>query len=182
MEPIAQIADMQTLTSPAYPAEAKSFQTHPGETLGHAPHKHTKGATLLWGISGGTVLSVAGFVALTMYQQYTDSFNELRNDLKHLNQTTSEHAKREEVSNRMSKLWTAMKDTNKEVQSARESFAAQGNRLDLLEQQLKSSQEDRRELLHEVQRLRERLARFEGRQIPAATPPGRQDAKNADNP
>jgi hypothetical protein len=116
-----------------------------------------------WGVSGGSILSVLGFLALTLYQQYNDSLTELRNDLKRFNITCGDLVKKDEMHNRMTHLYTKLKELG-------DNHADGKSHLMLVEHQLKVSEEERRELMHEVQRLRERLAAVEGRQSVAATP------------
>jgi hypothetical protein len=112
---------------------------------------------ILWGLSGGTAISIVGFVALTLYQQYNDGLTELRNDLKHFNETCGDTVKREELHNRMNHLHTILKDLYT-------TGAERHTRFEVLEQQFKASEEDRKELSREVQHLRERLAAAEARQ------------------
>ena len=44
---------------------------------------------LLWGM-GGTLLSAVGFIAMILFEQYNSALSELRNDLKHFHETSSE--------------------------------------------------------------------------------------------
>src|SRR6516165_5262271 len=52
-----------------------------------SPQKKNR-LSLFWKISGGTILSVSGFVAMLLFEQYNNSLAELRNDLKHFNETS----------------------------------------------------------------------------------------------
>src|SRR5439155_1816655 len=49
---------------------------------------------LVWGL-GGTLLSAVGFIALALFEQYNGMISELRGDLKHFNETSSEYVKKE---------------------------------------------------------------------------------------
>jgi predicted flavoprotein YhiN len=152
-EPISHVA-----------ADGRPFSaTRPeGGAPGHS--KTGKAASILWGISGGTVFSVVGFVVLTLYQQYNENLVDINKDLKHLNEVTAEHMKREEVRTRMTTLWNSLKDMTKEVQVAKTMNVSQEGRIIRLEERWKAAEEERRELVRELQRLRERLARVEGQQ------------------
>jgi len=115
-----------------------------------------KGHPLLWGL-GGTLLSVAGFVAMILFDQYNSMVSELRNDMKHFNETYNEFVKRETFHR-----WTdQIKEFRRELQA---STLARTQ----LEQELKATEKTRDELVKELQHVRERLATVEGRQ--AATP------------
>jgi hypothetical protein len=124
---------------------------HPDALANPALHKF-KGKGLLWGL-GGTILSVIGFVALALFEQYNGMLSELRTDLKHFNETSGEFVKKENVQ----KYREEMKNCTKEIQA---SSAART----LLEQELRSSEKVREEMAHELQHMRERLAFLEGRQ------------------
>jgi hypothetical protein len=138
----------------AAPAPACCHQAGP------AAPKSKGRATLLWGISGGTVLSVVGFIALALFEQYNDCLNELRGDLKHFNMTCADLVKKEDLRNRMTSIKTALK----ELQAANAAAAVREAGMAHLEQQLKASEDEAKELTRELQRLRERLASVEGRQ------------------
>ncbi len=122
-----------------------------------APLPARKGRTaLLWGV-GSTILSVLGFVALALFEQYNHSLSELRTDLKQFNATTGNFAKRESLQ----KLREYVKGQAKELQLAN----ALGTQL---QQELRISEKAREETARELQRMRERLAFLEGRHAAAA--------------
>jgi hypothetical protein len=122
-----------------------------------SPHpRKRKGHPLLWGL-GGTLLSVLGFVAMIAFDQYNGMVSELRNDLKHFNETYSGLVKKDSFHRVIDQL----KEYHHEIQAgivAREK----------LEQELKASEAARAEQARQFQQVRERLAAVEGRQ--AATP------------
>jgi hypothetical protein len=139
-----------------------------------SPLRKEKRFSWWWGLSGGTILSALGFVALALFEQYNDSLTELRNDLKHFNETSGDLVKKEEWRNRMNHIRSSFK----ELQTANLANVAREGRFDHLEQQLKSWTEEKAEMAREVQRLRERLANVEGRQaaVPIVLPvvPGKK--------
>jgi hypothetical protein len=108
---------------------------------------------MLWGIASA-VLSGVGFVALALFEQYNGMIGELRNDLKHFNETQSSYVKREHFD----KLKDKLRDSFREFHEAK---AARTQ----MEQELKVSEKARAEMAQELQRLRERVAYVEGRQI-----------------
>jgi hypothetical protein len=132
----------------------------PGKLINSPPppplFRGRRRTALLWSI-GGTVFSAVGFICLALFEQYNDSLSELRHDLKHFNETSADLVKKESLRRCM----THLKTCYKELQEAKASRK-------LAERELQASEKDRREMTHELQRLRERVACVEGRQ--AATP------------
>jgi len=122
---------------------------------------------VFWRVFGGTLLSIVALVCITVYQQFTSVLNELRSDVNKLNESRGDLVKKEEFNSRMTSVWTSLK----ELQTAGTVATVGKERLTLLEQQLKSSDDERKELTRELQQLRERLAVVEGRQgVPLSTP------------
>jgi hypothetical protein len=129
--------------------------------------KRTRRAAILWGI-GSTVLSGIGLIAFALFEQYNGMLTELRNDLKHFNETSSEYVKRD----RFTKVIDMLKEQSKELQAS--SFARAQ-----LEQELRTNEKAREETARELQRMRERLAFVEGRQTAStslASPPGQDSS------
>jgi hypothetical protein len=126
----------------------------PGATA-HGPRRRS---ALFWGISGGTVLSIVGWVGLLLFEQYSASLAELRGDLKHFNEVSGELVKKE----------TFRKIVDKLLECTQELQASKLAR-DALERELKASERSRRAQATELQRFRERLASVEGRQAAMPT-------------
>ena len=73
-------------TQPAHPSEPALLEQ---DHSAHPMSANRKGRhALLWGVAS-TVLSIVGFVAYALFEQYNASLAELRNDLKHFNETAS---------------------------------------------------------------------------------------------
>jgi len=125
---------------------------------GRRPKKNA-GLTLFWGISGGSAIGAVGFVLLTLYQQYDNSVTELQRDVKHFNESCADLVKKEEIKGRFKTFWELMDKQGKELNE-------KSQRLTLLEHDLTTREEERKQLAIEVQRLRERMARLEGQQAP----------------
>ena len=119
---------------------------------------------LLWGI-GGTVLSALGFVGLALFEQYNGVLSELRADLKHFNETSSEYVKKDSLQ----RIREHFRDCMKELH---EIDAAKGR----VEQELRASEKARDELAQALHQMRERLAYMEGRQT--ATPTANQQSSD----
>jgi hypothetical protein len=183
---------------PSTPAASETLRlaSAPGEDA--APAKEEK-ISPFWRIFGGTLLSIATLVIITVCQQFNSQLNELRSELNHLNvdlrkelarlcEGQGELVKKDEFSTRMRSVWDSMK----ELQADRATLTAVKERCAILQdlyragveerkelgQELarlregRAGEEERRELAREVQRLRERLAALEGRQgaAPAVKP------------
>jgi hypothetical protein len=123
---------------------------HPSSAV--SSPKRSRRAAILWGI-GSTVLSGLGLIAFALFEQYNGMLTELRNDLKHFNETSSEYVKRD----RFTKVIDMLKEQSKELQAGNFARAQ-------LEQELRANEKAREETAHELQRMRERLAFVEGRQ------------------
>jgi septal ring factor EnvC (AmiA/AmiB activator) len=111
-----------------------------------------KGRRALFWSMGGTLLSAVGFVALALFEQYNGMLTELRNDLKHFNETSSDYVKKDSIQRLREHVLECIKDLNV-VTAARTQT----------EQELRASERAREEMAREVQRMRERLAYLEGR-------------------
>lgn len=163
----------------------------------HAPVADSRSEeriSIFWRIFGGTILSIVALVTVTLYQQLVGNLGELRNELNHLNENRTELARKEEVDNRLLRVWTSIKELqalegsintmkerscvrDQQVKEEQQRAAAELKELQalretvtylkeraLLHDQRMKEEEERKELVHELQNLRERLANLEGRQ------------------
>ena len=90
---------------------------------------------------------------------------DLRKDLGRLNEAQGGVVKIEDFNSRLRSVW----DSIKELQTLSASVSALKER-DLLREQHLREENERRELVRELQLLRERLANLEGKQAAAAAP------------
>jgi chromosome segregation ATPase len=147
---------------------------------------------VFWSLCGGSVLSITAMIVITLYQQFVANLGELRSGLDHLNETRGDFVKNDEFNNRMTSVWSALKDfqsTSSTVTSLKEQMAliqqqckdqgatggavsALKERCALLEQQVKAADEERKDLARELQALRERQAVVEGRLAARVAGPG----------
>ncbi len=146
-------------------------------------HKGDEGIPVFWRIFGGTLISIFALVIITAYTQFSGSItdirseiarinesrgdlvkkhevNELRGDVNRLNEGRGDLIKKDEFNGRVLEVWNGIR----ELQAANLMTTALKERFSLLEQQLKASEDERKELTRELQKLRERLAAVEGRQ------------------
>jgi hypothetical protein len=147
------------LSVSAHSAEVAEYSTtqQPSQAA-PAPKKRGRGP-LLWGM-GGTLLSALGFIGLALFEQYNSMLSELRSDMKHFNETSSEYVKKESLQRFRDQVKERFKDAN-------ESRVLRTQ----LEQELKASERAREEMTHELQRMRERLAFLEGRHTASFSDP-----------
>jgi hypothetical protein len=129
--------------------------------------------SLFWRIFGGTILSIVALVVITAYQSVSNTIADLRNGISHLNETKADFVKKDENAASRTRTWDRMAEIQKEAAAA--NAAAQQGLTALQEksvardQQLKQIEEEHKELLKEVQSLRERLARVEASKTPLKT-------------
>jgi hypothetical protein len=125
-----------------------------------APAKGEERLSLFWRVFGGTLLSIAALVVVTLYQQFASSINDLRHDIARLNEADANLVKKDEFNARTSSLWSGLND----AKGANAGLAAVREKQTLQEQQLKQAEDERKELLRTVQTLRDRVTTLEARQ------------------
>ena len=127
--------------------------------------KREEGPSAFWKVFGGTLLSVGALAVITLCQHFNGRLNtlqadvnyqstDLRKDLTHLGEAQAELLKKEEFNNRLKSVWDNLKD----LHDTAAVLSALKERLTLNEQQLRVAAEERKELMREVQQLREKHA------------------------
>jgi hypothetical protein len=129
--------------------------------------------SLFWRIFGGTILSIVALVVITAYQSVSNSIVDLRNSISHLNEMKADFVKKDENAASRTRTWDRITEIQKEAAaanaSAQQSLTALQEKSVARDQQLKQIEDERKELLKEVQSLRERVARIEASKAPAKT-------------
>jgi hypothetical protein len=123
-----------------------------------APARGDDRLPLFWRVFGGTLLSIAALVVVTVYQQFSNSLFELRNDMIHLNEARADLLKKDDFNTRLTSVWNSIKD----LQTAQATVTGLRERAALLEQHLKDAETDRKEMTHKMDQLRDRIAVLEG--------------------
>ena len=132
---------------------------------GGVPAKREEGLSAYWKVFGGTLLSVGALAIITLCQHFNGRLNALqadasyqntdfRKDLIHLGEAQAELLKKEEFNSRLKSVW----DSITHLQDAAALLAAMKERAALTEQQLRVAGEERKEVMREVQQLREKQA------------------------
>jgi hypothetical protein len=122
-----------------------------------SPARPEEKISIFWRVFGGTLLSIAALAVMTVYQQFSGSLNELRNNMDHLHETHVDMVKKEDFNARSTTIWNALSQVKDEV-------PAQKTRVTQLEVLVQSLQQERKELSLQVQALREKVAAIEARQ------------------
>jgi septal ring factor EnvC (AmiA/AmiB activator) len=113
--------------------------------------------SMFWRVFGGTLLSIAALVCMTVYQQFSSSLSDLRAAVNHVNELQADVLKKDELNTRTNAIWAALKELDNDVPSLK-------TRAAIMESELKTAAQERKELCVQVQTLRERLASLEARQ------------------
>jgi small-conductance mechanosensitive channel len=127
---------------------AKSRDGHPEERL-----------SLFWRVFGGTALSIAALVAVTLYNNLTTTINELRSEVSRVSEARAELVKKEEFNARNQTLWDrmqALQELRVTVTGLKEQVSAVGEKqadlkairdtLASIEQRVKAAEDDHRSL------------------------------------
>lgn len=126
--------------------------------------------TVVWRVLGGTVLSIIVTLMVTVYQSLSSTLADLRTGQSRIVETQSDFAKKDDLTNRATQLWTAQKATSEAVPELR-------TRTSQMESQIRSLEQDRKEMQQQIYQLSERLARSEGRRTaPTTTKPATKAA------
>jgi hypothetical protein len=110
--------------------------------------------SLFWRVFGGTILSIAALVVITVYNQFSSTLTDLRKEMNQLYENRAELLRKDEFNNRLTSVWNSMK----ELQTANQNLVALNERAKLVDQQLerqiKNADEDRKELCRRLEELR----------------------------
>lgn len=115
--------------------------------------------SVFWRVFGGTILSITALVCIQVYQSLNSSIGELRTDQNRMRETAAEYIKKEDLTSRTSTLWNKVQ----ELQNVGASLTLANSKIVVLEQQLATAEKERKELAKELQGLRERIAKQEGK-------------------
>ncbi len=149
---------------------------------------------LFWRVFGGTILSILALAVITVCQYFNGVLGSLRSDMGRLNEEIRKEmshldtdlrkdlgrlneaqgavVKVEDFNSRLRSVW----DSIKELQTLSATVSALKER-DMLREQHLREENERKELVRELQLLRERLATLEGKQAAKDAP-----VKTAANP
>jgi hypothetical protein len=119
--------------------------------------------SVFWRVFGGTLLSIAALVVMTVYQQFSANLNELRAAITHLSEVQADLVKKDDLNSRATYLWAGIKEAGGDV-------AALKTRTALLESMTQVFEKEQKELHDKVDHLTERLAALEARPRASVNP------------
>jgi hypothetical protein len=134
-----------------------------GDSSSHLPAKSAnhpdERLSLFWRVFGGTILSIAALIGITLYNSQASSITELRSEVSRLNEARAETVKKEEFNTRTQNLWDRMQQLQEmrvTVTSLKEQVSSLGekanevkavqDKLTQLEQRLKIAEDDHKAL------------------------------------
>lgn len=129
----------------------------------HPPVKSTshpdEKVSLFWRVFGGTILSIAALIGITLYNNQASSITELRAEVSRLNDARAESVKKEEFNSRTQSIWdrmqqlqemrlmvTSLKEQMNGIGEKSVDIKAVQDKLTLLEQRLKVAEDDHKAL------------------------------------
>jgi hypothetical protein len=122
--------------------------------------------SVFWRVFGGTLLSIAALVVMTVYQQFSANLNDLRAAINHVNEVQADLVKKDDLNGRATALWTGLKEVGGDVAVLKTKAA-------LLESQSQGSDKERKDLRDKVDHLTERLAALEAQLRTPVSPTGK---------
>ncbi|HKB06622.1 MAG TPA: hypothetical protein VKD90_30780 [Gemmataceae bacterium] len=115
--------------------------------------------SLFWRVFGGTALSIAALIAITIYNNLSTNINELRAELSRVNEARAELVKKEEFNSRNQNMWDriqALQELRVTVTGLKEQVSGLGEKqgdvkavrdtLAGIEQRLKAAEDDHKAL------------------------------------
>jgi chromosome segregation ATPase len=133
---------------------AETLRNGSEHRAGAASPKGEERMSVFWRVFGGTLLSIAALVVITVYNQFNTTLTDLRKELNQLYENRAELLRKDEFSNRLNSVWNSLK----ELQGANQKLAALNERAKLLDQQLerqtKNADDDRKDLCRRLDEQR----------------------------
>lgn len=110
--------------------------------------------SVFWRVFGGTLLSIAALVVITVYNQFSGTLTDLRKEVNQLYEARAELLRKDEFNNRLSSVWMSIKD----LQTTTQGLAALGERAKVLDQhlerQVRNADDDRKEVARKIEEVR----------------------------
>ena len=155
----------------------------------HRDEKPEERVSLFWRLFGGTLLSISALIVLNFYQSLANNIHDVRNDVGRLRETTADFVRKDEFNSRQTSMWNSLRDlqgmqsslsvlSNKQAALEQQAAGADRDHKELLtlgaaltalrekdailDKLVKDADAERRDLVRELQLLRERIAKLEG--------------------
>jgi len=133
-----------------------------GESRASTPRDHNHPddrLSIFWRVFGGTILSILALVAVTLYNNLTNTINELRSEVNRVNEARAELVKKEEFNSRSQAMWdrlqtlqelrvaiTGLKEQVNGLSDRQGDTKAVRDQLSVVEQRLKAAEDDHKAL------------------------------------
>jgi myosin heavy subunit len=140
-----QTVEMETLRSSAIPHDP-SYRRSDEERM-----------SLFWRVFGGTILSVAALVAITVFNNLNSNISELRNEVSRLNEAKAEAAKKDDLNALRTQVATHA-DFRREIDSLKERATKHRGEIDEAKKELGGQLDGVKKEMAGVELLKERLA------------------------
>lgn len=162
-----------------------------------APRKEENRSFVFMSVFGGSLLSIAAMITITVYQQLSGGLSEIRTTVAHLTESRVDLVKNDDLNTRLTSVWATLKDLQaseaalgalkertalleqqlKATEAAGSVVSGLRERCALLEQQLKAAVEEHRDLTRQMQATRERLTAVESHLAGAVVAPTKPAAR-----
>jgi len=142
---------------------ARSAANPPGRPA--AEKKDDEKISLFWRVFGGTILSIAALVAITLFNNTTSTINDLRNDIAREREARAGMVKKEDVDARMKSQYDRIRTVEgykADIEAVKERVAANGAAVDAARKDLGSSIDLLKKDNAGLDLLKERVAAVEG--------------------
>jgi DNA repair exonuclease SbcCD ATPase subunit len=143
---------------------AETLRSAASSAVAAKEEKGEEKISLFWRVFGGTILSIASVVAITVYQSLASAIHEVRSEVTKLNEAKAEFTRKEEFTSSRTKMWERVQ----QAQATADVGAGLKERVTQLEADRKELQAgqsgDRKEfqaLQGAVAALKERLTNFD---------------------
>jgi hypothetical protein len=134
--------------------DAETLRSTDGATKKVDDEPRSERLHIFWRVFGGTLLSIAALVGLTVYNNLSGTLGDLRKEMNQQYESRGELVKKDELNQRSTTLWDSIKD----LRAANASLVALSERAKLLDQQqerqMKAADEDRKELHRKLEEVR----------------------------
>lgn len=147
--PILAAETLRTPKSHAAPKEANSSKSGDEKI------------SLFWRIFGGTILSIVALLVITAYQSISGSIHDMHTELSQLREAKASLVPKDEFAATRTRMWEKIQDVEKQVGAASAPVVQIKDRITQLEEQSKTTSQERKEM-HELHAtMKERMTQFE---------------------
>jgi hypothetical protein len=168
---------------------AETLRSGDSAAKAHPAEKTDEKISVFWRVFGGTILSICALSVISAYQSLANGLHEVRSDLNRSREAAADFIKKDDFNSRQTTLWNSIREAqalsapvtvltskvagledqkrigdqdHKDLLAASAAIAAMKDKDAALEKFAKGAEAERRDLVREIQQLRERIAKLEG--------------------